>query len=317
MRLTQRRAGGSCGPIGASLGVGGEAYARFLKRQLLLPVSTISQWCVRRSSSAVVIWHRRKRLAIHRSRDRGDDDGRASVDAAEREEQQLAAGLGERQITEVAGVTKSRRGYEVCEPALPSGAALGLQTADQVDGIEEAPVRSAADTASGNGDRKVRFLGNGCADQSLLPRRRETTLCCCATKWPSTRSRTRLWLIGVPLKAGPRLWDLPAVEDSGAGVRGSRSIADPAHTWRTDQNGLARCDMDWRDAIKLASSHRAGELTLVWGAKSGARSDTRSGAGERQRCAPGDQARQQLSSFLLRHGHHRRPTSWTQPHRRW
>src|SRR5881227_3897917 len=29
--------------------------ARFLKRQLSLPVSMISQWCVRRSSSAVVI----------------------------------------------------------------------------------------------------------------------------------------------------------------------------------------------------------------------------------------------------------------------
>jgi len=29
------------------------------------------------------------------------------------------------------------------------------------------------------------------------------------------------------------------------------------------------------------------------------------------------QARQQLSSFLLRHGHHYRCTPWTQPHRRW
>ena len=28
---------------------------RFLKRQLVLPVSTISQWCVSRSSMAVVI----------------------------------------------------------------------------------------------------------------------------------------------------------------------------------------------------------------------------------------------------------------------
>jgi len=31
-------------------------YARFLKRQLSLPVSTISQWCVSRSRSAVVIF---------------------------------------------------------------------------------------------------------------------------------------------------------------------------------------------------------------------------------------------------------------------
>src|SRR6476620_1126563 len=33
-----------------------EAQARFLKRQLSLPVSTMSQWWVRRSSSAVVIF---------------------------------------------------------------------------------------------------------------------------------------------------------------------------------------------------------------------------------------------------------------------
>ena len=30
-------------------------YARFLKRQLSLPVSMMSQWCVSRSSMAVVI----------------------------------------------------------------------------------------------------------------------------------------------------------------------------------------------------------------------------------------------------------------------
>src|SRR5690242_5599966 len=37
----------------------------------------------------------------------------------------------------------------------------------------------------------------------------------------------------------------------------------------------------------------------------------------RRRCARLRQARQQLSSFLLRHGHHYRRTPWTQPHRRW
>ena len=51
-RLTQRRVGGACGlPVQA----GAHRQARFLNRQLSLPVSTISQWCVRRSSNAVVI----------------------------------------------------------------------------------------------------------------------------------------------------------------------------------------------------------------------------------------------------------------------
>ena len=53
------RVGGSCGPTGAIRGWGpGREFgvqARFLKRQLSFPVSTISQWWVRRSRSAVVI----------------------------------------------------------------------------------------------------------------------------------------------------------------------------------------------------------------------------------------------------------------------
>ena len=49
--------GGTCWPTGAT---GPQArpasgQERFLKRQLSLPVSMISQWWVRRSSSAVVI----------------------------------------------------------------------------------------------------------------------------------------------------------------------------------------------------------------------------------------------------------------------
>ncbi len=41
--------------IADSEGVGWRGQFRFLKRQLVLPVSTMSQWCVRRSSMAVVI----------------------------------------------------------------------------------------------------------------------------------------------------------------------------------------------------------------------------------------------------------------------
>jgi hypothetical protein len=51
---TERSAGGTCLPTGASRG-GTAVQVRFLNRQLSLPVSTMSQWCVRRSSSAVVI----------------------------------------------------------------------------------------------------------------------------------------------------------------------------------------------------------------------------------------------------------------------
>src|SRR5258708_3589273 len=43
-------------------------YARFLKRQLSLPVSMMSQWCVSRSSMAVSFWRRRRLAANLRKR---------------------------------------------------------------------------------------------------------------------------------------------------------------------------------------------------------------------------------------------------------
>src|SRR5262249_20266329 len=80
----------------------------------------------------------------------------------------LATGLSERQIAELVEDDEVETGEEVGEPALPSGAALGLQTIDQVDRVEEAPSSSAADTAPGNGDRKMRFPGTGSADQNQI-----------------------------------------------------------------------------------------------------------------------------------------------------
>jgi transposase len=78
-----------------------------------------------------------------------------------------------------------------------------------------------------------------------------------------------------------------------------------------------RIKTDRRDAIKLARSHRAGELTPVWvpdQAHEAIRDLVRARTAAVRALR---QARQQLSSFLLRHGHHYRRTPWTQPHRRW
>src|SRR5690242_1161240 len=76
-----------------------------------------------------------------------------------------------------------------------------------------------------------------------------------------------------------------------------------------------RIKTDRRDAVKLARSHRAGELTPVWvpdQAHEAMRDLVRSRTAAVRALR---QARQQLSSFLLRHGHHYRRTPWTQPHR--
>ena len=78
-----------------------------------------------------------------------------------------------------------------------------------------------------------------------------------------------------------------------------------------------RIKTDRRDANNLARLHRAGELTPVWvpGPAHEAIGDlvrARQAAVRTVR-----QARQQLSGFLRRHGHHYHRPAWTQMHWRW
>jgi transposase len=72
-----------------------------------------------------------------------------------------------------------------------------------------------------------------------------------------------------------------------------------------------RIKTDRRDAINLAKLHRAGELTSVWEA---IRDLVRARLAAVRTLR---QARQQLSGFLLRHGHHYNRPAWTLMHRRW
>jgi transposase len=78
-----------------------------------------------------------------------------------------------------------------------------------------------------------------------------------------------------------------------------------------------RIKTDRRDAINLAKLHRAGELTPVWvpdQAHEAIRDLVRARLAAVRSLR---QARQQLSGFLLRHGHHYHRPAWTQMHRRW
>ena len=77
-------------------------YARFLKRQFSMPASTISQWWVSRS---------RRALVFRASEDSGpfseiwvacDEDGGASLEFADEMQQELRAGLGEREVAQIA-----------------------------------------------------------------------------------------------------------------------------------------------------------------------------------------------------------------------
>jgi transposase len=78
-----------------------------------------------------------------------------------------------------------------------------------------------------------------------------------------------------------------------------------------------RIKTDRRDAINLAKLHRAGELTSVW-VPDQAHEAIRDLVRARQAAVRTlRQARQQLSGFLLRHGHHYKRPAWTLMHRRW
>src|ERR1700760_4669145 len=78
-----------------------------------------------------------------------------------------------------------------------------------------------------------------------------------------------------------------------------------------------RIKTDRRDAINLAKLHRAGELTPVWvpdEAHEAIRDLVRARLAAVRTLR---QARQPLSGFLLRHGHHYNRPAWTLMHRRW
>jgi transposase len=78
-----------------------------------------------------------------------------------------------------------------------------------------------------------------------------------------------------------------------------------------------RIKTDRRDANNLAKLHRAGELTAVW-IPDPAHEAIRDLVRARQAAVRTvRQARQQLSGFLLRHGHHYNRPAWTLMHRRW
>ena len=58
----------------------------------------------------------------------------------------------------------------VCNPALPTGAGLGVKPVDQIDDVEEAPARAAADAGAGDRDGGVGLAGPCGADQHDIAR---------------------------------------------------------------------------------------------------------------------------------------------------
>src|SRR5206468_11102795 len=80
-------------------------------------------------------------------------------------EQQLAAGLGERQVAELIEDDEVHPGQMLGDTSLPSVAGLDLQAVDEVDHVVEAAAGTGSDAASGNSDGQMGLAGTGAADQ--------------------------------------------------------------------------------------------------------------------------------------------------------
>ena len=107
------------------------------------------------------------------------------------------------------------------------------------------------------------------------------------------------------------------------GYRIQRQLSDAGHECVVVAPSLIprkpgdRIKTDRRDAINLAKLHRAGELTSVWVPDPSHEAIRDLVRARLAAVRVLRQARQQLSGFLLRHGHHYNRPAWTLMHRRW
>src|SRR4051794_1705090 len=81
-------------------------------------------------------------------------------------EQQLAAGLGERQVAEFVEDDEVHPGQMLGDTTLPSIAGLDLQAVDEVDHVVEPAAGARSDAASGDGYGQVGLASAGTADQN-------------------------------------------------------------------------------------------------------------------------------------------------------
>src|SRR5690606_28900166 len=98
----------------------------------------------------------------------GHDDGGPLVEPADQVEEELAAGLGEGEITEFVEHDEVEAGQVVSDAPLLAGAVLGLQPVDQIDDVEEAATRSVADERAGDRDSQMRLARAGAADEDSV-----------------------------------------------------------------------------------------------------------------------------------------------------
>src|SRR5262249_13409287 len=93
----------------------------------------------------------------------GNYDRGALVKPTDQMKEQLAAGLGERQIAELVEHDEVEPGQVIGQATLPSSAGFALQPIDEVDDGVKAAASATADASPCDGDGQMRFAGSGAA----------------------------------------------------------------------------------------------------------------------------------------------------------
>jgi hypothetical protein len=95
----------------------------------------------------------------------GDQQRGVLVELADQVEQQLAAGLAERQIAELVDDDEIVAQQVLGQASAAAGGFLLLELVDQIDEVEEAAPSPGADDGRGDADAQVGFAGAGAADE--------------------------------------------------------------------------------------------------------------------------------------------------------
>jgi hypothetical protein len=116
---------------------------------------------------------------IGESEVRGDDDGGIFVELADQVEQQLRAGLAERQIAEFVDHDEIVAQQSLNDASAFSRRLFLFELIDEIDEVEEAASRPLADDRRGDGDRQMGFAcagrGSDMAPGFWRVKRRSTT----------------------------------------------------------------------------------------------------------------------------------------------
>ena len=151
----------------------GGDQARFLKRQLLLPVSMMSPMrgcgdpaphkgmCEPVEECGGHLGITEDTGPFAKGEVGGDDHGGSLVETVDQVEEQLLAGLGEGQIAEFVEDQEIQAAKQISGATLPVGAGFGIEFVEQIDDVEEPSSSAVTNTGAGDGNSEMGLAGAG------------------------------------------------------------------------------------------------------------------------------------------------------------